>query len=175
MTIFHLLAGLPSSSAHNRFVKNRTTQNYADSYYGGMNYNNSYLTLLLLHLSRGQWQLQKAVQMDRTSAMNSAIPLTLELTLLLVLWMEQNAVMAHATMSYRTILPTAGVSLQCLSSVVKVWLCLWLPEIYWGRAILLYQETLVSTYVWGSTIQWSDVVFRVCFHPFVIHLLPQVA
>ena len=52
--------------------------------------------------------------------MNSPILLTLVLPLLPVLWMAQNAVMAHATMCYGTTLQTAGVSLQCLNLVVKV-------------------------------------------------------
>ena len=94
------------------------------------------------------------VLMDRTSmlAMNSPTPLPLVLSLLPVLWMGQNVVMEHVTMSYRTTLQTADVGLQCLSSVVKVWLCLWLPQIQWGEATLLCQETLVSLFEYSSSL-----------------------
>ena len=60
--------------------------------------------------------------MDRTSelAMNSPTPLTVVIPLLPVLRMGENAVMAHASMSYGAMLQVEGVSLQYLISVVTV-------------------------------------------------------
>ena len=77
------------------------------------------------HLSRILWWYLRTVPMDRTSvlAMNSPTPLTVVLTLLPVLWVGENAVMAHASMSYGAMLQMKGVSLQYLNSVVTVWLC----------------------------------------------------
>ena len=72
------------------------------------------------HSSRIELQFPRAVPMDRTPAMNSSIPLPLILSILPVLWMGQSAVMAYAAMSYRAILQTADVSLQCPNSVVKM-------------------------------------------------------
>ena len=70
---------------------------------------------------RTMLQFLKTVPMDGTSelTMNSRTLLTLVLTLLPVLWMGLNAVMEHV----RATLQTAGVSLECLDSVVKMWLC----------------------------------------------------
>ena len=60
--------------------------------------------------------------MDRTSklAMNSLTLLTVVLTLLPVLWMGENAVMAHAAMSYTTTLQTEGVSRQYPNPVINL-------------------------------------------------------
>jgi len=62
------------------------------------------------------------VPMEGTSelAMNFPITLPLVVSLLLVLWMGQNILMADSAMSYRTTLQTAAVSLQSLNSVVKM-------------------------------------------------------
>ena len=85
------------------------------------------------HSSRIVLQFPRAVPMDRTPAMKSFTPLPLILWTLPVFWMGQNAVMTYASMSYRATVQTAGVSLQCPNSVVKVWLFLWLflwlPEV----------------------------------------------
>ena len=70
------------------------------------------------HSSRIELLFPRAVPMDRTPAMNSPTPLSLVPSILPVLWMGQNAVMAYAAMSYRAILQTGDVSLQYLSSVV---------------------------------------------------------
>ena len=82
------------------------------------------------HLSRILSQYLRTVPMDRTSklAMNSLTPLTVVIQLLPVLWMVGgNAVIVHVVMSYGAMSQMEGVSLQCLNSVVKVWLYLWLP------------------------------------------------
>ena len=75
-----------------------------------------------VHSSRAISQFLRNVPMDRISelAMNSLILVTQVLSILPVLLMGQHAVMVHVAMSYRPILQTADVSLQCLSSVVKV-------------------------------------------------------
>jgi len=89
------------------------------------------VVLFLVSSHRTLWQYLKTVPMGRISqpATNWPMPQTLVLSILPVLWTVQTAVMEHATMSYRTTLQTADVSLQCLNSAVKMWLCLWLPEI----------------------------------------------
>ena len=78
---------------------------------------------------RTMLQILKTVPMDGTSelVMNFSIPLTLVLPLLSASWTVQNAAMAYAAMSCKTILQTVDVSLQCLNLVVKIWLCLWQP------------------------------------------------
>ena len=81
------------------------------------------------HSSRIVLQFPRAAPVDRTLAMKSSTLLPLVLSILPVSWMGQNAVMVYAAMSYRAMLWIAGVSLQCLSSVVKVWPFLWLLEV----------------------------------------------
>jgi len=97
--------------------------------------------------SRTLWVCLQTAQMDKTLelAMKSPITVALVLPSLPVLWIGQTAAMVYATMNYKTTPQTADVNLQCINSLVKVWLWLWRPEILWAEATLLYPGALVSS------------------------------
>ena len=100
------------------------------------------------HPSRTLWVCLQTAQMDRTLelAMKSPITVALVLPSLPVLWIGQTVAMVYATMNYKTTTPqTADANLQCINSLVKVWLWLWLPEILWGEATLLHPWAFVSS------------------------------
>jgi len=109
------------------------------------------------HPSRALWVCLQTAQMDKTLelAMKSPITIVLVLPSLPVLWIGQTAAIVYATMNYKTTPQTADANLQCINSLVKVWLWLWLPEILWGEATLLHPGAFVSS-MWHCCNQYYN-------------------